>query len=58
MSDNIEIVESLQLLALEEAFRGLNGDLSIRPVFHQYEKRKEKVLRLVRGYANTIEPSG
>jgi len=29
----------LQLVAVEEAFKTLKGDLSIRPVFHQLEKR-------------------
>lgn len=31
----------LQLVAVEEAFKTLKGDLSIRPVFHQDEKRIE-----------------
>ncbi len=30
-----------QLVAVEEAFRNLKGDLAIRPVFHQDEKRIE-----------------
>jgi transposase len=30
-----------QLVAVEEAFRNLKGDLAIRPVFHQGEKRIE-----------------
>ncbi|UPJ79760.1 transposase [Bradyrhizobium sp. 183] len=30
-----------QLVAIEEAFRNLKGDLAIRPVFHQDEKRIE-----------------
>ncbi len=30
-----------QLVAVEEAFRNLKGDLAIRPVFHQDEKRLE-----------------
>ena len=30
-----------QLIAIEEAFRNLKGDLAIRPVFHQDEKRIE-----------------
>ena len=30
-----------QLVAVEEAFRNLKGDLSIRPIFHQDEKRIE-----------------
>lgn len=31
----------LQLVAVEEAFRTLKGDLAIRPIFHQDEKRIE-----------------
>jgi transposase len=31
----------LQLVAVEEAFKTLKGDLSIRPIFHQDEKRIE-----------------
>src|SRR5271167_3086234 len=31
----------VQLVAVEEAFRNLKGDLAIRPVFHQDEKRIE-----------------
>ena len=31
----------IQLVAVEEAFRNLKGDLAIRPVFHQDEKRIE-----------------
>jgi hypothetical protein len=31
----------IQLVAVEEAFRNLKGDLAIRPVFHQCEKRIE-----------------
>ena len=31
----------LQLVAVEEAFKTLKGDLSIRPIFHQYERRIE-----------------
>ncbi|MGH8533388.1 MAG: IS1634 family transposase [Gammaproteobacteria bacterium] len=31
----------LQLVAVEEAFKTLKGDLSIRPIFHQEEKRIE-----------------
>lgn len=31
----------IQLVAVEEAFKTLKGDLSIRPVFHQKEKRIE-----------------
>ena len=30
-----------QLVAVEEAFRNLKGDLAIRPIFHQDEKRIE-----------------
>jgi hypothetical protein len=30
-----------QLVAVEEAFRNLKGDLAIRPIFHQNEKRIE-----------------
>jgi len=30
-----------QLVAIEEAFRNLKGDLAIRPIFHQDEKRIE-----------------
>ena len=31
----------IQLVAVEEAFRNLKGDLAIRPVFHQEERRIE-----------------
>ncbi len=31
----------LQLVAVEEAFRNLKGDLAIRPIFHQNERRIE-----------------
>ena len=31
----------IQLVAVEEAFKTLKGDLSIRPIFHQYERRIE-----------------
>jgi transposase len=31
----------LQLVAVEEAFKTLKGDLSIRPIFHQQERRIE-----------------
>jgi transposase len=31
----------LQLVAVEEAFKNLKGDLAIRPIFHQDEKRVE-----------------
>src|SRR5208282_1462910 len=31
----------IQLVAVEEAFRNLKGDLAIRPVFHRGEKRIE-----------------
>ena len=31
----------LQLVAIEEAFKTLKGDLAIRPIFHQYERRIE-----------------
>ena len=31
----------LQLVAVEEAFRNLKGDLAIRPIFHQQEQRIE-----------------
>lgn len=31
----------IQLVAVEEAFRNLKGDLAIRPIFHQGEKRIE-----------------
>jgi hypothetical protein len=31
----------LQLVAIEEAFKNLKGDLAIRPIFHQDEKRIE-----------------
>ena len=31
----------IQLVAVEEAFRNLKGDLAIRPVFHKCEKRIE-----------------
>ena len=31
----------LQLVAVEEAFRNLKGDLAVRPIFHQKEKRVE-----------------
>ena len=29
----------IQLVAVQEAFKTLKGDLSIRPIFHQYERR-------------------
>src|SRR6266567_9404188 len=32
---------SLQLVNVEEAFKNLKGDLAIRPIFHQSEKRIE-----------------
>jgi len=31
----------IQLVAVEEAFKTLKGDLSIRPIFHQFEQRIE-----------------
>ena len=31
----------LQLVAVEEAFKNLKGDLAVRPIFHQYEQRVE-----------------
>ena len=31
----------IQLVAVEEAFKTLKGDLSIRPIFHQFERRIE-----------------
>ena len=31
----------LQLVSVEEAFKTLKGDLAIRPIFHQYERRIE-----------------
>jgi hypothetical protein len=31
----------LQLVAVEEAFKNLKGDLAIRPIFHQLEHRIE-----------------
>ena len=31
----------IQLVAVQEAFKTLKGDLSIRPIFHQYERRIE-----------------
>ncbi|MGH8144434.1 MAG: IS1634 family transposase, partial [Steroidobacteraceae bacterium] len=31
----------LQLVAVEEVFKALKGDLAIRPIFHQYERRIE-----------------
>jgi transposase len=31
----------IQLVAVEEAFKTLKGDLSIRPIFHQKERRIE-----------------
>src|SRR5215510_6796632 len=31
----------LQLVAIEEAFKNLKGDLAIRPIFHQHEPRIE-----------------
>ncbi len=30
-----------QLVAVEEAFKNLKGDLAIRPIFHQNERRVE-----------------
>jgi hypothetical protein len=31
----------LQLVAVEEAFRNLKGDLAVRPIYHQNEQRVE-----------------
>jgi hypothetical protein len=31
----------LQLVTVEEAFKNLKGDLAVRPIFHQKEKRVE-----------------
>src|SRR5437899_12810366 len=31
----------LQLVAVEEAFKNLKGDLAVRPIFHQNEQRVE-----------------
>jgi transposase len=31
----------MQLVAVEEAFKNLKGDLAIRPIFHQEERRIE-----------------
>ena len=31
----------LQLVAVEEAFKNLKGDLAVRPIFHQSEQRIE-----------------
>ena len=31
----------IQLIEVEEAFKNLKGDLAIRPIFHQNEKRIE-----------------
>ena len=31
----------LQLVAVEEAFKNLKGDLAIRPIFHQHQDRVE-----------------
>ena len=31
----------LQLVAVEEAFKNLKGDLAIRPIFHQLDRRIE-----------------
>ena len=31
----------LQLVQVEEAFKNLKGDLAVRPIFHQKEKRIE-----------------
>ena len=31
----------IQLVAIEEAFKNLKGDLAIRPIFHQLERRIE-----------------
>jgi hypothetical protein len=33
--------DSIQLAAVEEAFKNLTGDLAIRPVFHHHERRIE-----------------
>jgi len=41
-TDPVKIWEFyLQLVEVEEAFKNLKGDLSIRPIFHQLEKRIE-----------------
>ena len=37
----------IQLVAVEEAFRNLKGDLAIRPVFHQDETRIEAHIFIV-----------
>ena len=34
----------IQLVAVEQAFKNLKGDLAIRPVFHQHERRIEPSL--------------
>ena len=33
----------IQLVAVEQAFKNLKGDLAIRPVFHQVERRIEAI---------------
>src|SRR3979490_3602414 len=37
----------LLLVAVEEAFKNLKGDLAIRPVFHQLEARIELAVRII-----------
>jgi hypothetical protein len=36
----------LQLVAVEEAFKNLKGDLAIRPIHHQLESRIEASAKL------------
>ena len=45
----------MQLVAVEEAFRNLKGDLAIRPMFHQDEARIEAhifIVFLVRNFTS------
>jgi hypothetical protein len=37
----------IQLVAVEQAFKNLKGDLAIRPAFHQYERRIEAHIFIV-----------
>jgi hypothetical protein len=43
----------LLLMAVEEAFKNLKGDLAIRPVFHQLEARVEAHVCVFRGKSAT-----
>ena len=48
----------LQLVRVEEAFKNLKGDLSIRPIFHQYERRVEAHIFIASSPIVCTSPSG